>query len=99
MTKASPQATMTKPRDRIDLSDLAVAGAEIAVRVTAGAGRNTVTRTGATIAVFVTAAPENGKANTAVQALLAKALGIAKTRLVLIRGQTARNKTFRVDIA
>ena len=41
--------------------------------------------------------PEGGKANAAVQKLLAKALGIAKSRLVLVRGATARDKVFRVE--
>jgi len=41
--------------------------------------------------------PENGKANAAVQKLLARALGIAKSRLILIRGHTAREKVFQVD--
>jgi uncharacterized protein YggU (UPF0235/DUF167 family) len=32
-----------------------------------------------------------------VQKLLAKQLGLAKSRLTLIRGQTSRDKVFRVD--
>ena len=36
----------------------------------------------------MTAAPEDGKATAAAQALLARALGVAKTRLVLVRGGT-----------
>ncbi|WP_088623346.1 DUF167 domain-containing protein [Oceanicola sp. 22II-s10i] len=79
-----------------DLSDLARDGAEITVRVTPRASRNTIRRDGDAIAVLVTAVPENGKANAEVQKLLAKALGIAKGRLVLVRGQTARDKTFRI---
>lgn len=80
-----------------DLSDMARDGAEITVRVTPRAARNDVTRDGASVAVRVTAMPENGKANEAVRKLLAKALGVAKTRLVLVRGQTARDKTFRLE--
>ena len=34
---------------------------------------------------------------TAVRKILAKAMGLAKTRLTLIRGATSRDKTFRVD--
>lgn len=48
------------------------------------------------IRVYVTTVPENGRANTAVQKLLAKQLGLAKSRLTLIRGQTSRDKVFRV---
>ena len=41
--------------------------------------------------------PEDGKANAAVIKLLAKALGVAKSRLVLVRGATSRDKLFRID--
>ena len=48
------------------------------------------------IRVYVTTVPEDGKANAAVQKILAKALGIPKSRLTLIRGQTSRDKVFRI---
>ncbi|TRW97696.1 DUF167 domain-containing protein [Paracoccus sp. M683] len=80
-----------------ELSHLAVPGTVIAVRVTPRAGRNAVLVDGAAIRVLVTAAPEGGKANAEVQKLLAKALGIAKSRLSLVRGQASRDKQFRLD--
>lgn len=80
-----------------DLSHLARPGTEIPVRVTPRAARNAVTEEEDRIAVRVTAPPEDGKANEAVRKHLAKALGVAKTRLTLIRGATSRDKTFRVD--
>lgn len=80
-----------------DLSRLARPGTEIPVRVTPGASRNAVTDEDGRIVVRVTAPPEDGKANEAVRKLLAKAMGLAKTRLTLIRGATSRDKTFRVD--
>jgi uncharacterized protein YggU (UPF0235/DUF167 family) len=49
------------------------------------------------IKVSVTATPSDGKANAAVIKLLSKALGIAKSRLSLVRGHTSRHKVFRVD--
>lgn len=73
------------------------AGAEIAVRVTPKASRNAVVRDGEIIRVYVTAAPEGGKANAAVIKLLAKTMGIAKSRLRLLRGQTVREKLFRLE--
>ena len=45
----------------------------------------------------VRAAPEDGKANAALEALLAKALGVAKSNVSVTRGQTARMKTVEVD--
>ena len=80
-----------------ELSHLAQPGAVIAVRVTPRASRNAVTLEGEAIRVMVTTVPESGKANAAVIKLLAKALGIAKTRLVLLRGASGRDKLFRSD--
>jgi uncharacterized protein YggU (UPF0235/DUF167 family) len=79
-----------------DLSALAVTGAEIAVRVTPRASRNAVEADGAVLRVRVTVVPEGGKANAAVTKLLAKALGLPKSRLALVRGETARDKVFRI---
>ncbi|SIQ31120.1 hypothetical protein SAMN05421641_10655 [Paracoccus thiocyanatus] len=80
-----------------DLTHLARPGAEIAVRVTPRASRNAVILDAGTIRVTVTTIPEDGKANAAVIKLLAKALGVAKSRLVLVRGATGRDKLFRLD--
>ncbi|MFS4580535.1 DUF167 domain-containing protein [Phaeobacter sp. C3_T13_0] len=44
--------------------------------------------------ITVTVAPVNGKANVAVQVLLASAMPIAPSDLALQRGATARNKVF-----
>jgi uncharacterized protein YggU (UPF0235/DUF167 family) len=45
----------------------------------------------------VTCVPEDGKANKAVTKLLARALGVAPSRLILIRGTAGRDKVFRVE--
>ncbi len=80
-----------------DLSHLARSGATVAVRVTPRAATNAIVLRDGAIRVAVTAAPEGGKANAAVQKLLAKALGVPKSRLRLIRGESARDKVFSVD--
>lgn len=87
---------MAKPKIRNlpDLSDLARPGAEIALRVTPKAARTSLIREGDSLRATVTAAPENGKANAAVRALLAAAMGVAPSKLELRRGQTARDKLF-----
>ncbi|MDR5651154.1 DUF167 domain-containing protein [Ruixingdingia sedimenti] len=82
--------------DDPDLTTLAEPGAEIAVRVTPRASRNAVVVQDGQVRVLVTTVPEDGKANKAVVKLLARALGIAPSRLELVRGATARDKTFRV---
>lgn len=80
-----------------DLSDLATPGATIPVRVTPKAARNAITREKGDIRICVTALPEDGRANAAVAKLLARALGVAKSRLTLMRGAASRDKLFRID--
>ena len=46
--------------------------------------------------IYVTAAPEDGKANKAVIKLLAKALGIAKSNLTITHGHSSREKTIKI---
>jgi len=79
-----------------DLKHLMQPGAEIAVRVTPKAARNRIVEEAGGLRIYVTVVPKDGKANTAVIKLLAKALGVAKSRLELVRGQTARDKLFRI---
>ena len=80
-----------------DLSDRVKPGTTLTIRATPKAARDRIDTTADPIRVYVTAVPENGKANKAIQKLLAKALGVAKSRLTLIRGETSRDKTFRID--
>ena len=80
-----------------DFSHLAQPGAIIAIRVTPNARRAGVGLVDGNIRVAVTETPEAGKATEAARAALAKAMGVAKTRLTLVRGATSRDKTFRLD--
>ena len=80
-----------------DLSDLATPGATIPVRVTPKAARDAIIRENGGIRIYVTTLPEDGKANAAVTKLLARALGIARSRLTLMRGAASRDKLFRID--
>lgn len=82
-----------------DFSALAVPGARLALRVTPKASRNAVLAPeteGAPLRVYVTSVPEGGKANAAVLKLLSKALGVPKSRLRIVQGETGRDKV--VDI-
>ena len=45
----------------------------------------------------VSAVPEKGRANQALIAFLAKKLGLAKSKLSLISGETQRKKILRID--
>jgi uncharacterized protein (TIGR00251 family) len=70
----------------------------IKVRVQPKSSRNQVDgfQDGA-LRVRVTAAPTEGQANAAVIALLAKTLGVSKSRLEIIRGYNSRDKVVSVD--
>jgi hypothetical protein len=80
-----------------DLSHLVQPGAAIAIRVTPNARRVGVEVVAGQVRVSVTETPEAGKATEAARVALAKAMGVAKTRLTLIRGATSRDKLFRLD--
>jgi uncharacterized protein YggU (UPF0235/DUF167 family) len=80
-----------------DLSNLAQPGASFAVRVTPGARRAGVAMKDGVIRISVTAPPEDGRATEAARAALAEVLGVAKTRLTLVRGTKSRDKLFRLD--
>ncbi len=82
--------------DLPDLSHLAEPGSRVEVRVTPRASRNFVVLRDDRIAIGVTVVAEGGKANAATRELLAKAMGVPKSRLTLIRGAKARDKVFEV---
>jgi len=69
------------------------------VRVQPRARRNEVVGQvgGGVLRVRVTAAPEGGEVNRAVIGLLADALGVAPSRIELVRGATSRDKLFRIE--
>jgi uncharacterized protein (TIGR00251 family) len=72
------------------------------LRVTPNAGRDAIdgveNRDDGTsvLRLRVSAVPDKGKANAAVIALLAKTLGIPKSSIALVSGETARQKTLRI---
>lgn len=49
--------------------------------------------------VKVAAAPEKGKANRALCEFIAEKLGVAKTRVRIITGETSHNKRIRIEDA
>lgn len=56
-------------------------------------------RADGTLRVAVTAAPENGKANDAVVALLAAKLGLPKRDVRIAQGLSSRRKVIEVELA
>ncbi len=79
-----------------DLSHLVSPGQTIPVRVIPKAKRAAVAIVDGNIRIHVTVAPEGGKANKEALRLLAAALGVAKSRLTLLRGAASRDKFFRL---
>jgi len=69
----------------------------LVVRVTPKSSRNAVVVEGDAVKIYVTAPPADGEANAAVIAVLAKALGIAKSKLAIVRGESSREKTISVE--
>ncbi len=72
-------------------------GTVLAVHAQPGAKRNAVlgTRAGA-LRVAVTAPPEKGKSNAAIEAVLADCLGCRPSHIAIISGETSRQKRFLV---
>lgn len=70
----------------------------LAVRVTPGARSESLEIASGKLQAKVRAKPEDGKANDAVIALVAKALRLAPSRLELLRGATSREKLLRIDV-
>ena len=76
----------------------AVNGVNVKVRVQPKAVSNQVVGYRAdTLRLRVTAPPEAGKANAAVISLLAQTLGIAKSRVRIVRGHASRDKLVVVE--
>ena len=77
-------------------------GLSLFVRVTPNAGRDSIkgVETGSNgqslLRVRVCAVPDKGKANAAVIALLARALGVPGSAVTITSGGTARTKTIAI---
>jgi uncharacterized protein (TIGR00251 family) len=72
--------------------------ARLRLRVSPGAKRNEVVgRHGEGWKVRVAAPAEHGRANDAVLALLASALGVPRDRLAIVTGASSRDTVFGLD--
>jgi len=71
---------------------------ELRVRVTARASRDELAglRDGV-LHVRVSAPPVDGKANQAVCKLIARALGVGRTSVTVVKGERSRDKVVRID--
>src|SRR6056297_2323843 len=81
----------------IDLEE-APDGILFAVKARAGASQNAITGTyDGRLKVSVTQTPEKGKANQAIVKLLAKSLGLSRSQIELVSGETSPQKTFLIS--
>lgn len=80
-----------------DLYNIASQGKPFEVIVTPKAARNHIRYDDDNIRVYITTVPENGKATVAVIKLLAKVIGVPKSKLKLLCGAKSKRKLFQVD--
>ncbi|MBN2404242.1 MAG: YggU family protein [Coriobacteriia bacterium] len=72
--------------------------ARIVLHVTPRSGRNEIIGwRGGELCVRVTAPPEDGKANASVCKLVAKRVGVPKSAVHVVRGETSRHKTLEIE--
>ena len=76
---------------------------KLALRLTPRSGRDAVLGIKSIegldeVQACVTAPPDNGKANKALCKLIASELGIAKSKVEVVQGQTSRHKRFAIDV-
>ena len=77
--------------------DLHAAGVILPVRAQAGARRNGIQgEHDQVLKVSVTPAPEKGKANKAIVAVLARQLGLRKSQIALLSGEASSHKRFLI---
>jgi uncharacterized protein (TIGR00251 family) len=70
---------------------------KLELKVSPKASRNAITGfLGAVLKVSVTAAPERGKANEAVEELLASSLGLPRRAVQVVAGQTSKTKQVEI---
>jgi uncharacterized protein (TIGR00251 family) len=82
--------------DKLDIRDVP-GGAIIAVKVVPGSSRDRIAGVlGDSLKIATSAPPEKGKANAAVAALLAGALGVDRRQVELASGPTNPRKQFRI---
>ena len=67
------------------------------VQVVPRASREKLSLLGDRIKVQLTAPPVDGAANEALRAFIGKMLGVPKSKVAILRGETGRKKTLRVE--
>ena len=71
--------------------------ATIEIHVQPKASRNRIVTKDGTIKVYVTAAPEKGRANKAAVEVIAQRIGVPKATISIVSGERSRKKLLRVE--
>jgi len=69
---------------------------KLQVKVFPKASRQELIEKDGVLKAYVTAAPDKGKANKALIKLIAERYKVAKSRVVIVTGETSRNKIVEV---
>ena len=73
-------------------------GSTLAVRAQPGARRTGIQgEFRGALKIAVSAPPEDGRANAAIIAVLQEALGLRRSQITLLNGQTSRDKKFLIE--
>jgi uncharacterized protein (TIGR00251 family) len=75
-----------------------IAHARIAVKVQPGASRDRlIGKTGEEWRIALTAPPVEGRANRACMDFLARVLGVPRSAVIIVRGETSRRKLVQIS--
>ncbi|MFH1837153.1 MAG: DUF167 domain-containing protein [Candidatus Omnitrophota bacterium] len=70
----------------------------IEIKVFPKSSREEIVEEAGQVKVYVKAPPDKGKANTAVIKLIAKKYGVRKSDVIIVRGETSRNKVLDIKV-
>jgi len=75
-----------------------IQGNRLALKVTPNAGRNEIIGfSDGVLQVRIAAPPVKGKANKELTDFLSKTLGVSKSSISIVKGQTSRNKVIAIE--
>jgi uncharacterized protein YggU (UPF0235/DUF167 family) len=97
LASATDGPTYNQPAAAAAIRELAESAGRLTDRATPGARSEALEIAGVGLQAKVRAKPNGGKANAAALALIAGALGLAPSRVHLLRGATSREKSLRID--
>ncbi|MCA0978949.1 DUF167 domain-containing protein [Qipengyuania flava] len=84
--------------DREDLLALLDPEGRLRIKATPGARQDAMKIEQGQLIIKTRAKPQDGAANRALCEMIARGFGIARSRCHLLRGDTAREKTFRLEV-